>query len=82
MIASFLYNEKIAKTFHNSKYYISQQDMRKNIVQIDDVKKQLSTSGHRRVDEVIQWATDQAAGKIIPIFVVLHKIKNMPLLNS
>jgi retron-type reverse transcriptase len=76
LLASFVYDKKIAKSFHNTDYYETQQDARQNIVEIDDIKKKMATSKKQKVDEIFEKYKEKGEKERIQIFGVLKKIKD------
>ena len=54
LVATFLYNKKVARSFHDLSYYVSNQDRIKNLVQIEDVKKEMSTEKTAEVDAIFK----------------------------
>jgi len=44
LVLNIIFDEKIAKSFQNTEYYVQEQERLKNIVKIEEIKRELSTS--------------------------------------
>jgi retron-type reverse transcriptase len=74
--ATFLYNKKIANSFHNTDYYSSQQDHRKNVVNIDKTKRKITSIPYKKVDEIIERQIQAAKNEKFKIYRILANIRN------
>ena len=52
LTATFIYDEKIAKSFHHTRYYYSSQNRVNNIVKIEDIKQAMSTQKTEEVTKI------------------------------
>lgn len=73
--ATFIYNQYIAKSFHNTKYYESSFDYTKNFASIEETKDSLSTAQKRRVYEVFNKYKNLAKRQAFKIHRVVYRIK-------
>mmetsp|Transcript_9508 Transcript_9508/g.27192 ORF Transcript_9508/g.27192 Transcript_9508/m.27192 type:complete len:809 (-) Transcript_9508:3728-6154(-) len=73
--AKIIYDEDIAKSFHNTDYYESQHDHKKNVVEIDEAKRKLSTSNWELVNSIIDTQIEAAKNEKYRIFKILYNIR-------
>lgn len=73
--ATFIFNKKIAKSFHNMDYYESQSHFQKNQVEIEAVKKSMSTSQKEEVVAIFDEYKDKGEKQVYAIHSLLYHIK-------
>ncbi len=74
--ATFTFNKKVAKSFHNTDYYKSQSDFNKSIVDIDDAKRAMATSNQAVVNEIFAKYIEKAKNEEINSFRVITNIRD------
>lgn len=76
LTANFVYNEKVAKSFHNMEYFASEQNRLNNLVPIEEMKKEMTTKAKENVTEILNYYQNLAEKEEIKIFKVLQNIRN------
>lgn len=76
LIATFVYDKKVAKSFHKMDYYKSQTLNTKEIVNMSEIKSKLATPKRLKVDSVIEKFKEKAMTKQKSIFRVLTKMRD------
>jgi len=76
LTATFVYNAKVARSFHDTSYYEAQQDRIKNLVSIEEIRNNMSTGKADIVTQILDSYKKRAEESELKIFRVLDNIKN------
>lgn len=75
LVASIVYNKKIAMSFHNTKYYEAQSEYQSSLVELERVKLTLSTSHKERVTTIFEEYKKKGESRVYAIHGVLFNIR-------
>lgn len=73
LVATLIYDAGIAKSFHNTSYYEAQSEYQKTIVELEEIKRKLSTGDQERVTKIFEEYKAKAEGSVYKVHNVLFK---------